>query len=126
VAVPKLANASWSSAVSQLRKLGFVAERAPDAFSSTVDAGNVIRSLPAAGTTQPYGSTIRVVVSKGPDLVTMPDVVGTPVGAACRLVRNTGLGCKVTGTLVSGNVASTSVKAGAKVARGTVVTVVVN
>ncbi len=46
----------------------------PDEFSSTVSSGRVIRTGPVAGKDAPYGSTVGVVVSKGPDYVTVPDV----------------------------------------------------
>ncbi len=126
VKIPVLTNLTYAQAAAKLQALGFVAQRGPDAFSTPVPAGSVIGTTPAANSSQDYGSTVTIVVSKGPDLVTMPDVVGLQVGPACKLVRNQGLGCKVTGTLVTGNVASTSVRGGAQVPRGTEITVVVS
>ena len=48
--------------------------RAPDEFSPTVKKGDVIGTDPRPLEAAPYGSTVVVHVSKGPDLVVVPDV----------------------------------------------------
>jgi serine/threonine-protein kinase len=45
-----------------------------DAFSDSVPAGQVIGTEPGAGKQVHRGDTVTIVVSKGPDLVTVPDV----------------------------------------------------
>ncbi len=60
-------------AVDALTELGLVTDVAGD-FSDEVDAGLVITTDPGAGAEVARDSTVTVVVSQGPDLVTVPDV----------------------------------------------------
>ena len=45
-------------------------------YSDTVEKGKIIRQEPAAGDVVEKGGTISLVVSKGPQMVEMPDVIG--------------------------------------------------
>jgi beta-lactam-binding protein with PASTA domain len=47
------------------------------AFSDTVAAGVVISQTPGVGTDVTAGSPVDLVVSSGPSLATVPDVIGT-------------------------------------------------
>lgn len=61
-------------------------------FSNDVKAGLVIRQDPAPDTPLPRDSgVVNVVVSKGPDLVTVPDVTGRTQDEAIQVLRNAGL-----------------------------------
>src|SRR5205814_10138999 len=51
-------------------------------FSDRVDVGRVVDQNPAAGQTIPYGSTVTLTVSKGPEPVPIPSVVGQSGGDA--------------------------------------------
>jgi len=62
-----------------------------DAFSDSVPAGVVIGTKPAVGELAPRDSQVTVVVSKGPELITVPNVVGMTVEAASAVVRDLGL-----------------------------------
>jgi serine/threonine-protein kinase len=64
----------YADAVRTLTAAKFRVTRAPDAFSPTVARGDVIGTDPPAPTSAPYGSTVVVHVSKGADLVLVPDV----------------------------------------------------
>ncbi len=80
-------------------KVGTVTQQA----SSTVPKGNVISQDPIAGFQTPAGSAVNLVVSSGPALLTVPDVVGKTQLDAEVQIKNT---C-VTGTtqcLTVGNV----------------------
>jgi len=59
--------------VAALDELGLVADVQGE-FSDDVEAGIVIGTDPGAGAEAARGSTVVVVVSRGPDLVTVPDV----------------------------------------------------
>ncbi len=75
VAVPDVSKKPFADAVRLLTAAHFKAQRAPtDEFSSTVKSGSVIATNPPMKTKAPYGSTVVVRVSKGPDLVVVPDV----------------------------------------------------
>jgi len=76
VAIPDVSKLSYDDAAAKLTALKFVVKPAdkPE-FSATVPIGKVTRTDPPS-TSPPvaYGSTITVFVSKGPDLVKVPDV----------------------------------------------------
>ncbi len=48
---------------------------------------HVIDQIPAPGTKVPKNQTIRIVVSKGPEIIILPDVVGKPWQEARRILR---------------------------------------
>jgi len=75
-AVPELAGLPRGEAETALSELGFVVEVRED-FNGDIEAGLVIGTEPApAAGPQPVGSTIVLVVSKGPDLIVVPNVIG--------------------------------------------------
>ena len=70
--VPDLTDATEVSALATLDAHGLAGTRAED-FSDTIVAGNVIRTDPAAGDSVRKDGTVTYVVSRGVDLVTIPD-----------------------------------------------------
>lgn len=86
--------------------------------------GNVISQTPPGG--QLFkGDTVTVVVSKGPVLVAVPDVVGNQVGAATATLEAAGLRVKVQKLLPGinfGTVQSTDPAAGTQIPKGSTVT----
>ena len=121
VAVPALAGSqagqSFASAQAALQSVGLSAVES-DQFSDTVAKGQVIGTNPAAGTQATVGSQVTVLISKGPDLVAVPNVSGQSVAAASQILAQDGF--NVTG--VTGNpnkpVSSTSPSAGTMAHRG--------
>jgi beta-lactam-binding protein with PASTA domain/predicted Ser/Thr protein kinase len=73
--VPDVTGRSLSEASNLLGQNGFTAVQDSEP-STTVEEGRVIRTEPVAGTPQPKGAAITVVVSSGPPQVEVPDVVG--------------------------------------------------
>jgi serine/threonine-protein kinase len=70
-------------------QLAIVEERQD--FSDTVPVGNVISQAPQPGTEVERGATVTVVVSRGPDLVTFPDLSTVPTyEAAAQILRDAG------------------------------------
>ncbi len=71
-------------ATTQLAALGFPATAitTQQDFSDTVPKGDVIATAPAAGQQADRAATVTLDVSKGPDLVAVPDVRGKSIGAA--------------------------------------------
>jgi beta-lactam-binding protein with PASTA domain/tRNA A-37 threonylcarbamoyl transferase component Bud32 len=65
--------------------------RTTKVFDPTAPAGQVIAVDPPPGLTVSWGTTVTVSVSKGPDLVVVPDVVGKSRGQAEDLLRAAGL-----------------------------------
>ena len=82
VAVPDVVNKTEDEARSVLTKAGFKLNVDQD-YSDTVPAGSVIRQDPSARASVAKFSTVNLVVSRGPRLVTLPQIRnGTPVALA--------------------------------------------
>ena len=93
-----------------------------DVFSNTVAKGQVISTNPASGTSVPVGSDVTVTVSKGPDLVAVPDVRTQTVDSATKALQGAGFSVSgVTGDPTK-SVTHTSPAAGAQILRGSSVT----
>jgi len=88
--VPELAGRGYDDARNALVERGLQAKRT-DAFSNDVEPGIVIRTTPGAGAPARKGSTVTVVVSKGPDVVRVPQIVGRTVDEARALLEEAGL-----------------------------------
>ena len=79
----------YDQAKSQLTALKFKVTR-DDEFNDTVPQGAVISVSPTGPATK--FSTVTVVVSKGPDVVQVPDIpLGTPIAAAQASLQQAGL-----------------------------------
>jgi serine/threonine-protein kinase len=87
--VPDVSGKSVAEASNILGQAGFAVTQR-DQPSDTVDAGRVISTDPAAGTTQPKGTTITLVVSSGPEQVTVPEVEGMSEAAATASLQAAG------------------------------------
>jgi len=79
--VPSVASGTCDQATAALRAVHLVASCSPQ-FSDTVPVGQVIGTNPPAGQPVPRDSTVAVLVSKGPDLVTVPKVFPLPLDQA--------------------------------------------
>ena len=90
--------------------------------SDTVPAGTVISQRPSGGVLPP-GSTVELVVSRGPAPVAVPDVNGRSLEEAVGLLEAAGLRAVATGPTLLNRVVGTDPAAGAQVPRGTLVTV---
>jgi len=74
VTVPNVVGGSVSTATNRLQSEGFEVETVRD--NSDKPRNTVIGQNPPGGTTADEGSLVRITVSEGPRLVTVPDVVG--------------------------------------------------
>lgn len=97
-------------------------------YSDTAPAGQIIRQEPEADTVLKAGETIRLVVSRGPETVEMPKIIGFTQDAAVQTLQSCGLiaSCFMVvndGSYASGCVVSASEEPGTEVAVGTVITV---
>ena len=89
-------------------------------YSDTVAEGKVIRQEPAAGELLEEGGTISLVVSKGPEMIEMPNVIGFTQEGAVKELESRGLvpSCFMVvndGSYASGCVVSCSAEAGTSV-----------
>ena len=97
-------------------------------YSDTAPAGQIIQQEPSADTVLKAGETIRLVVSKGPQMVEIPNIIGFTQDGAVKELEARGLvaSCFMVvndGSYASGCVVRTSEEPGTKVEVGTVITV---
>jgi eukaryotic-like serine/threonine-protein kinase len=90
VAVPDVAGRSYDEAVQILKAKRLGASRRDD-FSDSVASGVVIGTSPATGQPAARDSAVTVIVSKGPELVEVPNVVNLTVEAASAKLTSFGL-----------------------------------
>jgi len=90
VEVPQVAGRRFDNARAVLAAAHLQARRTVE-FDDNMPKGLVVRTEPAAGAGATWGSTVTVVVSKGPDLVVVPDVVGLTRDQAEQRLREAGL-----------------------------------
>ncbi len=88
-AVPVLVGTQRSVAVQQIRGRGLVPS--VEERESSTPAGEVISQAPSAGSKLPAGSTVSIVVSKGEETSTAPNVIGKLRSEAVEAVRAAGL-----------------------------------
>lgn len=133
VALTTYVQQSGDQAQVELTDAGFNVE-STFAYSETVAAGAVISQTPAGLVSAPKGSTITLVVSQGSKFVFIPNVYSIETCRAAVTLKDLGLKYKVlglkvklrcTGTKTDKKVTNVSPKVGAKVLRGTVVTITV-
>ena len=111
---------SFDDAAAILKGQGFQVARA-DVFSDNVDSGKVVGTDPGVGQPAAKGATVTIQVSKGPELVAVPTVVGVSVEVASQRLQAAGLVPDVQNyapgrtVRASDPVAGTQVRKGAKV-----------
>jgi serine/threonine-protein kinase len=121
---PDLAGATVEEATATLEGLQLVLDRGEDVFSNTVETGRIVEQVPAPGTPVERGGSVTVQVSKGPDLVPIPDLTGLSYPQAETALQEAGfvvdslLGT-TEGVFVSISVDGTEVAAGDLFVRGT-------
>ncbi|MGD8569399.1 MAG: PASTA domain-containing protein [Gammaproteobacteria bacterium] len=91
VTTPDVVGLAQADAQSAIVAAGLVVGTVTTANSNTVPAGNVISQSPGAGTTVVEGSAVDLVVSLGPALITVPDVVGDTYTTAVNAITGAGL-----------------------------------
>ena len=125
VSVPTVANLSEAEARKRLENAGFRINT-QEQFSKSVHRGLVIGTSPPAGTQLSTAQAVTLLISRGANTVTVPNVVGLDDQAALAALGNAGLsGTEVQrdSTEPQGKVLSQSPAAGKQVARGSQVTI---
>ena len=97
-------------------------------YSDAAPAGQIVQQEPSADTVLKAGETIQLVVSKGPQMAEMPNIIGFTQDGAVKELEARGLvaSCFMVvndGSYASGCVVRTSEEPGTKVEVGTVITV---
>lgn len=131
VIVPNVVSDTVAQATTALQGANLTLGAQTTASSSTVPTGEIISQDPAAGTSAASGSAVAVVVSSGVATVSVPNVVSDTVAQATTALEAVGLtlGNQTTAsssTVPTGEIISQNPAAGANVASGSAVSVVVS
>lgn len=131
VAVPNVVGNTQAAATTAITAAALTVGTVTMQSSSTVTSGNVISESPAAAASVAKGSAVALVVSSGPAMVVVPNVVGNSQAAATIAITGAGLTLgtvtmQSSATVASGNVISESPAAGTSVASASGVNIVVS
>ncbi|SER92094.1 serine/threonine protein kinase [Pedococcus cremeus] len=113
-------------AVGALTDAGLQVDATKQEFSTDVPKGSVISQSPATGTLY-RGDKVTLVVSKGPEMVKVPDVQGKQIDEAQKILEAAGFKVKVDSFMggIFGTVRSQDPGANADAPKGSTVTLVV-
>ena len=89
ISIPSVEGESADQATNDLQALGLVVHTA-DRFDSTIPNGQAITTKPGEGKTRHAGDPITLIVSKGPRLYPVPNVVGMPLSEAIPTIVHAG------------------------------------
>ena len=131
VGVPSLYDMNLVSAEAEIVNAGLIVGTISYAYSFTVADGNVLAQSVAGGGTAVIGSAVDLVVSQGPQIVTVPDVAGMAQAAAEAAIVAEGLlvgdvTLEYSATIASGIVLSQGVDAGSDILIGSFVNLAVS
>ena len=123
--VPDLAGMTQDDAETAVAAAGLVLGDVSEEFSDDVERGAVISSNPSSGADDVHvGDAVALVVSRGPETVTVPDVTGKQESEARKALEDLGLAVTVSDVMggLFGTAHSTDPAAGEKVRGGSEVT----
>ncbi|MEU2365447.1 Stk1 family PASTA domain-containing Ser/Thr kinase [Streptomyces noursei] len=125
VDVPNVVGSAREDAAASLRQAGFRVQFADQPVFSPQDKDAVARQSPGAGTTLGKGDTVTLTLSKGPEMVTAPDVGGKNTADATKALTALGFKVEVDKPFLfpQDSVASQSVAAGDQAPKGSTITI---
>ena len=105
--------------------------RAKLAMGTVTATGKIVSQDPPSGSSVTQGSQVNLVISLGPQMVTVPNVEGLTQAAATAAVTATNLTVgtitqQTSNTVVSGNVVSQDQPSGSSVAQGSAINLVIS
>ncbi|MFE7790964.1 Stk1 family PASTA domain-containing Ser/Thr kinase [Streptomyces sp. NPDC057460] len=89
--VPSLLGQTEKAARQRLSDSGLELKGVDRAYSDNVDRGKVISSDPKSGARIRGNGSVKIVLSRGPEIVKVPDVRGTGLAEARRALKKVGL-----------------------------------
>ncbi|WP_030228204.1 Stk1 family PASTA domain-containing Ser/Thr kinase [Streptomyces sp. NRRL WC-3626] len=90
VEVPDVTGDDLEDARAELEEAGLKVEVAGERVNSEFDAGQVARQNPGEGGRAAEGDTVTLTLSKGPEMIEVPDVVGDSVDEAKQKLEDAG------------------------------------
>ncbi|MGV9453816.1 Stk1 family PASTA domain-containing Ser/Thr kinase [Streptomyces sp. NPDC003635] len=129
--VPALLTKTEAQAEDRLADAGLELGKVELAFSDTVKRGQVISTDPAAGSRIRHNDSVNLTISKGPEVVKVPDLAGHRLDKARALLRDDGLEPgmvtrEFSDSVPKGFVISTNPEAGTERRSGSAVALVVS
>ncbi|MET8803173.1 Stk1 family PASTA domain-containing Ser/Thr kinase [Streptomyces sp. NPDC004546] len=126
--VPDVTGDDPADARQQLTEAGLKVRIAPQQVNSEYDKGKVAQQSPGDGSQAAEGDTVTLTLSKGPEMIEVPDVVGDSVDDAHKALE--GAGFKVDEDrgllgLFGDTVKKQSVKGGDKAPKGSTITITI-
>ncbi|WP_329534534.1 Stk1 family PASTA domain-containing Ser/Thr kinase [Streptomyces sp. NBC_01450] len=128
VEVADVTGASVADATSELEQAGLKVKIATQQVNSEFDQGQIARQSPKAGSQVAGGDTVTLTVSKGPEMISVPDVVGNSVDDAKKTLEDAGFQVDEDRGLLGlfgDHVKSQSVKGGKTAPKGSTITIVI-
>ena len=131
ISIPSIAGLSKTEAQKALTQLGVNLTVASRSFSEDVPAGKIISSNPGGGGHLSKGGTVTIVLSKGPERISVPTLSGLTPDAATAALTAAGLRAGNTvqdfsSTIASGMVIDGDPVAGTQVRRNSIVNIVIS
>ncbi|MDG9700902.1 Stk1 family PASTA domain-containing Ser/Thr kinase [Streptomyces sp. DH37] len=123
IEVPGVVGEAEGTARQRLEEAGLRVRTAPERVFSEEDEGAVARQSPREGAVAAEGDTVTLTVSKGPDMVEVPDVEGMGEDEARRALEDAGFEVRVRRVFFTGTVFDQSVAGGERARRGSSITV---
>ncbi len=122
--LPSVWGMTADEAEDAITNAGYVAQRGSDVYSEKTEEGKVAYTEPKQGENVPVGSTITYHISKGPETVKVPDLLGKTKSQAKAALEKQGLKLGNTSSSYSDNFAKNKVcvqskSSGTKVKKGT-------
>jgi serine/threonine-protein kinase len=129
--VPNVTGMDRAAATTALEEADLVVGNVTQEFDPEIPKGQVISQSPGGSIPVKKGTPVDLVISEGPDLVVVPDIVGLTAAAADAELGASGLSGRVESSafdpkVPTGNVISQDVASGEKVARDSVVSYVIS
>jgi serine/threonine-protein kinase len=128
VDVPDVTGEDLDSAKSDLQEAGLTVKVSDTEVTSEYDAGQVAQQTPAGDSQAAEGDTVTLTLSKGPEMVEVPSVVGASVDAATKLLEESGFKVKEDRGLLGlfgDTVKKQSVDAGEQAPKGSTITITI-
>jgi beta-lactam-binding protein with PASTA domain/tRNA A-37 threonylcarbamoyl transferase component Bud32 len=119
--IPDFVNHPFDEANASLAGAQLVVQQLEPQFNDSIPAGKIISLNPPSGTQVPRGSTVQIVVSKGPDTVPVPSLVGQTLDQAKATLASVNLTVGGVAGPLDKVVAATSPPAGTPAPLGTAV-----
>lgn len=131
IAMPTVEGLPLNTVMQILANSGLKPGPTERAYSDTVDKGMVVTSVPGAGVKVEVGSQVKLVVSRGPDVVEVPRIAGLRYQVAFKRVAEHGFKVGTVSYVFdedhsNGVVLRQSPAPGKKVDKGTPISLVIN